>query len=333
MLIFLYGEDTFRSKEELRRMIEKNKESAQGGQANTEWLDFVRIDAGDKGMDVFRELKQTINTVSMFSSKKMMIIDSVFELDDDDQDKILEFLKKSKIGDDKSTTIIFWAESASPADELYKYIKLKAECKEFKLLEGAQLKKWIKDFVEEQKGSIDNLTIDKLIEGTGNDLWRLSNELNKLITYKMGDVRCPTSTTAKIMEDIARPPLTVADVELFIKPEIDLKIFDLVDAIGYKNKTKALKLFNQHIGEGDDVYYLLSMIVYQIRNLIKVKTAKSIASLGLHPFVARKSEQQASNFTYEELKKIYRQLMTIDFESKLGKANAQTALELLIFEL
>jgi DNA polymerase-3 subunit delta len=297
MIYFLYGEDTFRSKEELRKMIEKNKKN------NTDWVDFVRIDAGDKQTDVLKELKQTINTISMFSLKKM--------LNKDDQDEILEFLKKSKIGENKDTTIIFWSEEAS--GDLSKCLKSKAECEEFKLLEGAQLKKWIKDFVDEQKGSIDNLALDKLIEGVGNDLWRLSNELNKLLAYN----------------STIRPE----NVELFIKPEIDLKIFDLVDAIGYKNKLKALKLFNQHINEGDDVYYLSSMIVYQIRNLIKVKTAKSITSLGLHPFVARKSQQQANNFTYEELKKIYRQLMTIDFESKLGKTNAQTALELLISEL
>ncbi len=306
MIYFLYGEDTYRSKEELRKMVEGAR--LLGGQTSNSWFDFIRIDASDRQTDVLKELKQTINTVSMFSEKKMMIIENVFDLDDDDQDKILEFLKKSKIENGKDTTLIFWTEEVS--SDLGKYLKSKAECKEFKLLEGTQLKKWIKDFVEEQRGSIDNSAIDKLIGGAGNDLWRLSNELNKLLAYNL----------------TIRPE----NIELFIKPEIDLKIFDLVDAIGYKNKAQALKLFNQHINEGEDEYYLLSMIAYQIRNLIKIKTVKSIASLGLHPFVARKSEQQTKNFTYQELKKIYRQLMTIDFESKLGKTNTQTALELLI---
>jgi len=92
MIYFLYGEDTYRSKEELRGMIEKNKKD------NTGWVDFIRIDASDKQADVFKEFKQAINTVSMFSEKKMMIIENVFDLDDDDQDKILELLKKSKNG-------------------------------------------------------------------------------------------------------------------------------------------------------------------------------------------------------------------------------------------
>ncbi|MDP2860556.1 MAG: DNA polymerase III subunit delta, partial [bacterium] len=304
MLIFLYGQDTYRSKEELRRMIETNK------QANTDWVDFVRIDAGDKQTEIFNELKQTTDTMSMFSSKKMMIIENVFlrQAQDKLQEEILEFLKKRKIENDKNTTIIFWAEDAS--GDLSKYLKSKAECKEFKPLDKTQLKKWIKDYVGGQKALIDNSAMEKLIEWVGNDLWRMSNELDKLIAHN--------------------PTIRLEGVELLVKPEIDLNIFDLVDAIGYQNKAKALKLFNQHIEDGADGHYLLSMIVYQIRNLIRIKTAKDIKLLGLHPFVARKASQQAEKFTFEELKKIYYQLMTIDFESKLGKTDIGTALELFI---
>ncbi len=318
MIYFLYGQDTYRSKEELRRMIEKNKKQpAQGlpaGKAGGQvWFDFVRIDASDKQIDIFEELKKTANTISMFSATKMMIIENIFDLNNDKQREILEFLKKSKIDKDENTTIVFWADEIEAKNELFKYLQSKAECKEFKLLEPAKIKQWIKEFIVNQKASINNSAVEKLAEWVGNDLWRMSNELNKLIAYN--------------------PTICQENVELFIGPEIDLKIFDLVDAIGYKNKFKALKLFNQHINDGADLYYLLSMIAYQFRNLIKIKTTKAIELLGLNPFVARKSEQQAENFTYEELKKIYRQLMTIDFESKLGKTNVQTALELIISEL
>jgi len=313
MLVFLYGEDTFRSKEELRKMIEENKN------ANKDWLDFIRIDASDKQVEVFKELRQTTNTVSMFSSRKMIIIENVFlrQAQDKLQDEILDFLKKKKIEDDKNITVIFWEEDVEEKNELFKYLKSKAECREFKLLEKVQLRKWIKDFVDKQKGSIDNSALERLIEWVGNDLWRMSNEINKLISYK---------------HQASNSKIQITDVETMIKPEVDLNIFEMVDAIGHKNKAKALKLFNQHLEDGADEYYLLSMFVYQIRNLIKVKTAEAIELLGLHPFVAKKTEQQANNFTFEELKKIYRQLMTIDFESKLGKINTQTALELFIVE-
>jgi len=317
MVILLYGLDTYRSKEELRKMIEKSKGSTQDGQG---WFDFVRIDASNKQLDVFKELKQTVDTMSMFGSQKLVIIENIFDLNQDDQNEILDFLKKKKIENDKNITIILGAEEVEAKNELFKYLKSKAECKEFKSLDKPQLKKWIKYFVDKQKASIDNSASERLIDWVGNDLWRMSNEINKLISYKIQGTRDNNQIKSE-------------DVELFIKPEIDLNIFEMVDAIGYKNKAKALKLFNQHLKDGADEYYLLSMFVYQIRNLIRVKTTKAIELLGLHPFVARKTSQQAEKFTFEELKKIYHHLMTIDFESKLGKTNIKIALERFIADL
>jgi DNA polymerase III subunit delta len=307
MINLIFGQDTYRSRERLRMIIGEQK------QANTDWLDFIRIDASDKQAEVLKELKQTIDTISMFGSKKMIVVENVFDSSQEIQEEVLEFLKKRKIESNKDVLLIFWTEEAEAKNDLFKYLKSKTECEEFKLLEKAQLKKWIKDFIGKGDGSIDSAAVDKLAEWIGGDLWRMSNELNRLLAYNK--------------------TIRLENVELFIKPEIDLNIFEMVDAIGYKNRSKALSLFNQHIEDGADEYYLLSMMVYQIRNLIKVKTVKAIELLGLHPFVARKTGQQAGEFSFEELKKIYHQLMTIDFESKLGKTDINMALELFLTNL
>ena len=71
------------------------------------------------------------------------------------------------------------------------------------------------------------------------------------------------------------------------------------------------------------------MFVYQFRNLIKVKSAPD-ENPGLHPFVLRKAKEQAKNFSFEELKKIYYQLLTTDFNIKFGKIKPIAALELLV---
>jgi len=316
MLIFLYGQDTYRSRQELKKIVGEYKE------ANPDWIDLVRIDADDKEIEIFQALRQTVDTVSMFSQKKLIIIERISEIDSNIQKEIVEFLKSRNIEKNDEINLVFWDEEADNKSELIGHLKSKAKCEEFELLKGAQLRDWIKNYVTTQGGSIDVRAIDKLIEYIGNDLWRLSNEINKLIIYKMEDVRRPTSQV-----------IAVADIELLIKPEIDLNIFNLVDAIGYKNKAKAMTLFNQHLENGEDEFYILSMITYQLRNLIRVKSAESVNALGLHPFVLRKTSQQAKNFTLEELKKIYRQLMTIDFEAKIGKTEIRAALELFLTAL
>lgn len=304
MITFLYGSDTYRSREELKKIIEENKKN------NPDWFDFVRIDASDNQIEIFKELKQTTDTISMFSSKKLIIIENVFDLNQESQEEILELLKKKKIENDKDTMIIFWAEKIEAKNEFFKYLKSKAECKEFKSLKETELRAWIKNYISRQGGKIDARALDKVIDYVGNDLWRMSNELNKLLAHDK--TICPE------------------DVELLIKPEIDLNIFEMVDAIGCKNRAKAINLLNQHLEKGSDEGYLLSMIAYQIRNLIKIKTAKAIELLGLHPFVATKTGQQAKNFTINELKKIYYRLTTIDFEAKIGKTDVLTALELFL---
>ena len=102
----------------------------------------------------------------------------------------------------------------------------------------------------------------------------------------------------------------------------------------------SVNLFKQYLEKGQDENYLLSMFVYQIRNLVKTKSLLQINiktdsrmitnKLGMHPYVAQKCIQQVRNFSFDDLKKIYHQLMTIDFEIKTGKTDSKTALEMFL---
>ena len=308
MLILLYGQDTYRSREELKKIIkEQEKNCLAGRQANLNWFNFVRIDARDSEIEIFEQIRQSTNTVSMFNEKKLIVIENIFSAPLDIQKNLSEFLKG--IAKDPDTIIVFWAEEIEEKNELFKILKTRAEIKKFDLLKGVQLKNWVKDHILEQEGKIEAQALSRIIEYVGSDLWRITNEISKLLNYDK--------------------EIKLENVELLVKPEIDLNIFNLVDALGQKNKQRALGLFNQHIEKGEDDFYLLSMFIYQIRNLLRIKSTP-VAKLDLHPFVIRKTKYQAENFTFEELKKIYYQLMTIDLEAKTGKADITTALELFL---
>ncbi|MFH1308816.1 MAG: DNA polymerase III subunit delta, partial [Patescibacteria group bacterium] len=188
--------------------------------------------------------------------------------------------------------------------KLFKF--LEPNSKKFDLLKGSELRNWIKDYSKD----IESSAIDLLIEYVGSDLWRMSNEIDKLLNY-----------TKKIERK---------DVELLVKPEFDLNIFNMVDALGDKDKKKAISLFKKHLDKGEDPFYLLSMFVYQFRNLIKVRSG---GKLDLHPFVIKKTQHQARNFDVDELKKIYHSLLIIDFDSKIGKTDIKTALEMFVVGL
>lgn len=311
MIKFLYGQDIYRSREEVKKIIGEYKK------ANPNWLDFARINCRDNEIEIFEEMRRAIDTVSMFNEKKLIVIENIFSLSqaqDKFEDELLGFIKKRKLDENKNIDIVFWDEEPNKGTKLFKFLQ-KFTVKEFNLLKGVQLKNWVKRAVEEQKGKIENLAIDRLMGYIGGDLWRMTNELNKLISYKTQATECD---------------IRVEDVELLVKPEIDLNIFNMIDALGQKNKARVLKLFNQHLEKGDSDMYLWDRFIYQFRNLIKVKSG---GKLDMHPFVVQKTKQQADNFDFEELKKIYSSLLAIDFDMKIGKTDFKTALELFVSAL
>ncbi len=315
MILFLHGQDTYRLRQRLREVIEEYKK------ANPNWLDFVKIDVSDKETDIFEKLRQSINAVSMFNEKKLICIENIFSANQETQERILDFFNKN-IEKDKDVTIVFWTEEVKPESKLFEFLRKSAKVQEFNLLRSYQLREWIKKYAEKQGRDINNQAIEKLINYIGNDLWRMSNEIEKLASF----------TKQRIEEK---------DVEELVNPEIDTNIFNTIDALGQKNKKQALRLVREHLIKGESEGYLLNRFVYQFRNLLRVKDllerGTSINLLakkaGLHPFVAQKTSQQVRNFSFEELKKIYQKLFEIDFNIKTGKIDARTALELFIVGL
>ena len=114
-----------------------------------------------------------------------------------------------------------------------------------------------------------------------------------------------------------------------------------LDALASGDKKKALRLLKEHLEKGDSVFFLLSMINFQFRNIIAVKDFTerggnyyALARKGkMKPFLAEKSFRLSQKFSLEELKKIYRKLLLVDISLKTGKMAPETALDLLIAEI
>ncbi len=308
MIILLYGPDTYSSRQKLQEIINSYKKIHKSG------LSLIYFDAVNLK---FEEFKDALQQTSMFDEKKMIVLSNSFS-NKDFKEELLESL--SFFLDTKDIILLYEENKILERDKLLKTLKKQAKVQEFQFLEGAKLRAWIKQEFAKLKAEISPEALDKIIDFAGNDLWQISNEVKKLAAFKKGK------------------RINVEDVELLVKPKIESDIFKTIDAIAAKNKKQALLLIHEHLEKGDNPVYLLSMINFQFRNLLMVKEliekqmpyyAISKATK-LHPFVVRKSYQQAARFSFAELKKIYQQLFEADLAIKTGKIGSETALDLFL---
>lgn len=330
MLIFLYGQDTYRLQQKLKEIEEQYKKIHKGG------LNLEKIDANYTS---FREFWDNLFQRSMFIKKKLFFLENTFS-DETFKD---EFSKKVKdIAKSQDIVVCFEKKEVPKTDKLFLCLQKQAKCQSFKILTGQKLRTWVKKEFAKYGAEIEEKALNKLIDFVGSELWQMNNEIKKLAAYR----RAPTKS---------RPPTSSmrsgvvieSDVKLFVKPKIEPVIFKTIDALAEGNKKRALRLLQNHLEKGDSPFYVLKMISWQFRNLLLVKSsipesgfssywtvANSLSKkLNMKPFVVKKTIAQMKRFSFEELKKIYRKIFEADLAIKTGSIQAEEGLRMLIAEI
>ena len=315
MIIFLYGQDSFLSREKLTEI--KNKFIAQDSSGSG----LSVLDFGEKTSA--NTLRDAIVSDGLFSTKKLVIALSIITKGAlEIQKDILSQLKsKPSLETDSDTVIIIWEESEPKKNNaLYKFLVKHSKKQQFDALDETHLFKWAEQKLTKFNPSvnIDKAALQLLISYTGSDLHMLDKELQKLANYK------------------DEGAISKNDIDLLVKSNTNSSIFQAIEAISLGNSSHALNLFHQQIAQGEDPFYILSMYLYQIRNLLKIGShywegntnEYTIAKLaGVHPFVAKKSITQLRNLSPSKLKDMMQKIQDIDVAVKTGKTDIIFALD------
>jgi DNA polymerase-3 subunit delta len=227
---------------------------------------------------------------------------------------------------DQERVVIFWEEGAPKEKEkLFQYLHQKAKKQKFDLLSGPKLNEWI---VQEAQKINPNISFSRpalnILAGyVSDDGQRLSLEIKKIVDFK------------------GEGEITPEEVEALVKSSMQANIFETVEALSGGNKSKALELYHRQLEGGDDPFYVLSMYVYQFRNLLKMgeffyageQNAYNLAKLaGLHPFVVQKGMSQLRRTSLEKIKATYQKLSDLDLKIKTGELEPKLALDKFIVE-
>ena len=221
------------------------------------------------------------------------------------------------------TTVLVFAYKYKTLDKRKKLVKLIAKhgvLLESKKLYDNQVGAWINKLLQGRGYSIEPKANAMLVEFLGNDLSRISNELDKL------KIILPKGHT-----------ISPKDIEYNIGFSKDFNVFELQNAIGSKNQLKAYQIVQYFVENPKDnpmvvtVSLVFSFFVKILKyHGLKDKNPKTVAPiLGVSPFFLKDYDVALRNYPMKKVSSIIASLRNIDVKSKGVGANALPSHDLL----
>ena len=317
-IFFLYGNDEFAISRRLKE-FESDFPDPTSADMNT-----ARFDARSMSED---DLNNAVNAMPFLAQRRLVLLanPSAKYNNPSIRKKFFEFLEKML-----DTTQLVMHETVDPRD-VEKHWLVKWTGKNEKLIQARafmlprlkDMTGWIVNETKNQGGKIDSRAGEMLKDMVGVDTRQAGMEIAKLLAYV----------------NWARP-ITGEDVEAVCIVTSQQSVFDFVDALANGNGKSAQHLLHRLL-EAEEPFSLWGMVVRQFRLLIQAReildgrgNKDDVArALGVHPFVAEKTTQQAARFSIEALESIYHQLLSIDEGVKTSQVTLDLAMDTLVMEL
>lgn len=319
MIKLFYGEDSFRLNEKINEIKEDFLKKTPN--SNLGVFDCLEKNCLD---DLFLAIKSQ----GLFSEDKLIICKNIIFLkSDSDKERFYGFLEKHLLGlDEKNLNLIFVQKGkVQKNDRVLRWFLKNIDSIEFANLDEKEIRKWVSQKLNFFGFGNDDYLLEVIIESGGSDLNLINNEILKIANY-LGD------KDEYIKEDLKK----------LMGSRVEADIFKTIEYISSGNKKMAIETLHNQIEKGDDPFYILSMYVYQFRTLLKIGDFyyKGIINnfeiakfCNLSPFVVQKNIYQLRNFNLKKLKEAYKKLEEIDINSKRGKIDIVSGLEIFITEI
>ncbi len=176
-----------------------------------------------------------------------------------------------------------------------KTLKAKGEMFSTKKLYDSQLPDWANSMVQNHGLTIVQKALHLLVDHIGNDLSRIQNEIEKL-AVNLG----------------ARKNITEDDIENYIGVSKEFNVFELQDALGKKDLSKAIRIIQyfEKNPKAAPIQLILPSLygffskVYMIFGAGTNDEKAIAASLGINPYFMKDYMQAAKNYNHAGVEKI-----------------------------
>ncbi|HUC20985.1 MAG TPA: DNA polymerase III subunit delta, partial [Candidatus Polarisedimenticolaceae bacterium] len=305
MIFFFYGANRYEARRQIGKLM-RDYEQKSGSNFGLERIDGAKVKPD--------ELQGALQASPFLANSRLVIIEDL-GVNKTIAPKIGGYIT----GAPETTIAVFYDPGVDQRTTYFKTLNTKARAVKFEPLSPAKLQSWVARQALEAGAEIERPAMTRLLELAGDDQWRLSNEIAKLAAY--------------------RSPITLEAVNQQVEEGNTETIFNLVEAMTAGKINQALEGYHKLRQDGQNEIYMLSMVTWQLRNLLVAKTAGAMSATqlakaaGMAPFVAGKMLAKRHLFTEDSLKEAFIQAVDTEYRIKSGGGAADVLVEQLIYRI
>lgn len=279
-------------------------------------------------LDVFQEKKiewlkisAACETVPFMNDFRLIIVkdsELFVQGNKENSEKLAEYVKN--IPD--SSVLIFLEDKVDKRGKLYKSVSTNGTSVECKVPSEKEMMTWVGKIAEEKGLKIKGSVISYFIRNINTGMEAVFAEIEKLSAY------------------IGKGVVSEKDIDDICIKSLEVRIFNMVDAIGNKKTQTALDIYNNMILMKESPLMILAMIARQFRLILQSKylsekgvyKADIARKINQREFVVAQCLAQSKNFKKKVLLQALEDCLECDINIKTGKINDKLGVEMIIMK-
>ncbi|MGQ9797865.1 MAG: DNA polymerase III subunit delta [Ignavibacterium sp.] len=310
-IYYIFGEDTFSfdyAKEVLDKVItpklasEFDKETFYGSKTN------------------YADIVSAASTFPFGDGKKFLIVKNAEK--PKDKDKLADYAKSPS----EFTVLLLFHEGTitKPESEPFKTLNKLGEIFESKEMKGDALVEWIKSYVKENNKTISDENAQLLIDIVGENRSLIELQLEKIFLF---------------IND--KKEITLESIQQLATELKQFNIFDLINAVGKKDKAKALEIAFNLYDSGTEIIQIIAMLnryftaLSKINELtaMKLPVPEAARIVGTHQYYYKDYLDARRRYSDKEITNAFRALFKADLSVKTSSLDEKTVLTMLIADI